>query len=129
MSAGEVDKMNAKDIEPLDFLPAPTCRERFYRYSGSLTTPNCDEVVVWTVFADAIEVSNGQLESLRKAKYFSQNKNGPMVNNFRPIQPLNNRRVERSFNDSKPCSAGVRAVAIGPLALLTLTLCVLLSRL
>ena len=124
--------MNAKDIEPYDFLPSTTCRERFYRYFGSLTTPTCDEVVVWTVFADPIEVSNGQLESLRKAKYFAQNKKGQMVNNYRPIQPLNGRRVERSFIDSTPCTsgaAGVRAMAIEWLALLALALGALLSRL
>ena len=40
-------------------LPADTTR--FYRYSGSLTTPDCYESVAWTVFADVIQISSAQV--------------------------------------------------------------------
>lgn len=41
------------------FLPRNL--DTFYRYSGSLTTPTCNEVVTWTVFADAITISEKQV--------------------------------------------------------------------
>lgn len=37
----------AERFRPESMVPAD--RSRFYRYEGSLTTPNCDENVTWTV--------------------------------------------------------------------------------
>lgn len=33
----------------------------YYRYNGSLTTPTCDETVIWTVFQDPIMISDKQV--------------------------------------------------------------------
>lgn len=43
------------------FLPSKTTS--FYRYVGSLTTPPCSEVVVWTVFAQKLFISQEQVSS------------------------------------------------------------------
>jgi len=39
-----------------DLLPGVD-RTKYYRYMGSLTTPNCTEGVVWTIFKDPVKVS------------------------------------------------------------------------
>lgn len=41
----------------LDDLLFGVDRTKYYRYLGSLTTPACNEAVVWTVFKDPIMVS------------------------------------------------------------------------
>ena len=48
-----------------DLLPSDT--SKFYRYNGSLTTPGCYESVVWTVFANPIQMSKDQVRSLANA--------------------------------------------------------------
>lgn len=49
-----------------DLLPAN--KDDFYRYSGSLTTPTCDEVVTWTVFKDPITISSAQVTIILRLK-------------------------------------------------------------
>ncbi|KAK4026008.1 hypothetical protein OUZ56_015037 [Daphnia magna] len=62
----------------------------FFRYSGSLTTPNCEQSVVWTVFDNPIVVLEDQLSVFRNLK----GKGGLiLVNNFRPTQPLERRVI------------------------------------
>ncbi len=50
-----------------DLLPGVD-RTKYYRYLGSLTTPNCDEGVIWTIFKDPIKVSQDlvSLDSIHK---------------------------------------------------------------
>ncbi len=57
-------------------------RELFY-YEGSLTTPDCDEVVHWVVMKQAVPCSYNQLADLtRRAN-----------NTYRNIQAVNDRLI------------------------------------
>ena len=58
-------------------------RRTTWRYSGSLTTPPCSEGVSWFVMTDGVEVSAEQI-----AKF-----SAIYPNNFRPVQPLNGRKL------------------------------------
>jgi len=69
-------------------LPKDT--SAFYRYSGSLTTPTCNEVVTWTLLHHPVGVSESQLAGLRALQDGDGN---TMGDNFRAVQPLYGRKV------------------------------------
>mmetsp|Transcript_9660 Transcript_9660/g.15851 ORF Transcript_9660/g.15851 Transcript_9660/m.15851 type:complete len:246 (+) Transcript_9660:74-811(+) len=54
------------------------------RYSGSLTTPPCTETVEWIVLKTIHTCSASQIEQYKKAVPFD---------NYRPVQPLNDRAI------------------------------------
>lgn len=94
-------KFRQSDLNFIDaFLPKD--RRHFYRYEGSLTTPTCNENVLWTVYRSVATVSPRQLALLRALRYPD---GSPMVDNFRPPQPINsahrpgaNRVIYRTFD-------------------------------
>ncbi|XP_076615204.1 uncharacterized protein LOC143338596 isoform X2 [Chaetodon auriga] len=69
----------------IDDLIGNVDRTKFYRYMGSLTTPNCSEAVVWTVFQEPINVNKNLTQQFPM-------KTG-LTNIYRPTQELNKRRV------------------------------------
>ena len=70
----------------------------FFRYSGSLTTPGCDEIVEWTV-ADSPVIGLSENQLLEFQKLFDSN-GLPILYNDRPVQDLYDRVVRRSFHPS-----------------------------
>uniref|UniRef100_A0A8C3RY49 Carbonic anhydrase n=1 Tax=Chelydra serpentina TaxID=8475 RepID=A0A8C3RY49_CHESE len=45
-----------------NLLPSVAKLSKYYRYQGSLTTPDCTEVVVWTLFEEPIPISQSQVK-------------------------------------------------------------------
>ncbi|KAJ8257053.1 hypothetical protein COCON_G00192050 [Conger conger] len=81
------------DLSLDSLIPAQENLTVYYRYQGSLTTPGCSEVVVWTMFQQPIPLSVEQLSAFSELQF----SNGePMIGTFRPVQPLNSRTVYRS---------------------------------
>ena len=58
------DKENVQPFTLEKLLPRNT--DMFYRYHGSLTTPPCDEIVIWTIFKDPVGISKSQLKEFHK---------------------------------------------------------------
>ncbi|KAK7323966.1 hypothetical protein VNO77_27470 [Canavalia gladiata] len=59
----------------------------YFRYNGSLTTPPCDENVLWTVYTEVKTVTWKQIKLLRVAV------RDKTYTNARPLQPRNGRPV------------------------------------
>ncbi|XP_045145571.1 carbonic anhydrase 15-like isoform X3 [Echinops telfairi] len=79
-------------------LPASSSLGRYYRYSGSLTTPGCQPAVLWTVFQDTVPIGRAQVAQFQTLLAAGPPGSGPtpLADNFRPQQPLGSRRVTAS---------------------------------
>ncbi|KAH8307037.1 hypothetical protein KR044_003976 [Drosophila immigrans] len=71
-----------------------TYSANYYSYIGSLTTPPCSERVIWIDYQDAIYISEYQLNRFRELTTNDEH----LKNNFRPIQPLNDRVIYENFS-------------------------------
>ena len=80
-SSGEENTFSEVELNANALLPQD---QSYYNYAGSFTTPPCTEGVSWNVFATPIEASTEQIAN------FTSFYNG----NARPVQPLNNRKLE-----------------------------------
>lgn len=74
----QLAKVNSGDIRTL--LPANT---ELFRYFGSLTTPPCSEIVLWSVFKEPVQVSDAAIAAFEAM----------FGTNARPLQPVNRRFV------------------------------------
>ncbi|XP_033126916.1 putative carbonic anhydrase 5, partial [Anneissia japonica] len=81
----------------------------FYRYDGSLTTPTCDEAVIWTVFKSTISLSESQLDVFRD---LTDGDGNSISNNYRPPQPVNTRTIYRSENGGNVLTVSLIALVL-----------------
>ena len=72
---------------------------RFFKYSGSLTTPPCSESVTWFVFNEITGISLSQLEHFRSMMMMNEEHViVPIGHNVRSLQKLRKRDVLASFS-------------------------------
>ncbi|XP_067884185.1 carbonic anhydrase 4-like [Heterodontus francisci] len=64
---------------------------KYYRYNGSLTTPECNEVVSWTVFEEPIRLNASLVEAFFEDLYVNQTAGIKLLDNFRPTQSNSNK--------------------------------------
>ena len=65
-------------VNAVDLLPEV---RTYYRYDGSFTTPPCTEGVNWFLMDTPVELSTTQIDAFKEI----------YSNNYRPVQPLNDR--------------------------------------
>ncbi|KAM3932833.1 carbonic anhydrase 4 [Leptodactylus fuscus] len=87
-----------KNLKLKDLIPEKEKLKLFYRYEGSLTTPECDETVTWTVFPEIIELSKEQINEFYTSLKYTDGQ--PMIENFRPLQNPNERIILTSGVDA-----------------------------
>ncbi|XP_013027987.2 carbonic anhydrase 3-like isoform X1 [Anser cygnoides] len=98
----EIDNIKTKGKEaPFQhFDPSilfPKSRD-YWTYHGSFTTPPCEECITWILLREPIEVSPDQMAKLRSLSKSGENEAmNPLVDNWRPPQPVKGRVVRASF--------------------------------
>ncbi|XP_010625068.1 carbonic anhydrase 4 isoform X1 [Fukomys damarensis] len=80
----------------MDLLPKKGKLRHYFRYQGSLTTPDCDETVVWTVFKEHIQLHKDQILAFSQKLYYDKEQKMRMTDNVRPLQHLGDRLVYTS---------------------------------
>ncbi|XP_056592880.1 carbonic anhydrase 15 [Triplophysa dalaica] len=94
-------KGQTKPIRPfplINLLPQNNLAQ-YYRYHGSLTTPPCSQVVLWTVYEVPIYISWSQFDRFISGIYSTQEDENDQVllhDNYRHIHPTYSRTVYAS---------------------------------
>nr|XP_020016218.1 carbonic anhydrase 15-like [Castor canadensis] len=110
--------VNLTSTFPLaSLLPGASGLSRYYRYSGSLTTPGCEPVVLWTVFESTIPIGReqvAQFHTVPQARLPGLH-TVPLTDNFRPQQPLGGRKISASPGASISAAAPPHTPTLGDL--------------
>ncbi|KAK7919671.1 hypothetical protein WMY93_010955 [Mugilogobius chulae] len=70
------------------YLSNITLKGQYYRYLGSLTTPVCYEIVVWTLFKEPVKISKDLIDKLSNTLRIGNTSSSEyMTNVYRNIQP------------------------------------------
>lgn len=61
VSKGVGKRIDLKEIKVIPFLFLPKDHTSYYHYDGSLTTPGCQESVMWFILSDKLSISEPQV--------------------------------------------------------------------
>ncbi|XP_055486200.1 carbonic anhydrase 4-like, partial [Leucoraja erinacea] len=76
---------------------------KYFRYNGSLTTPECDEVVLWTIFQEPIRLNASLVETFFTDIFVNSTQGSLLLNTFRPTQQnVNAVWMSRDASSSPP---------------------------
>lgn len=89
----------------------PNMTGLIYTYNGSLTTPTCNEIVNWNIFATPIYVTETELNKLRVVHGHSES--DTLDHNYRPVQALNGRILSEFNADGSAVVTGTTNTATG----------------
>ncbi|XP_030610490.1 carbonic anhydrase 4-like [Archocentrus centrarchus] len=93
-------------------------RSKYYRYLGSLTTPSCNEAVVWTVFKEPIKVSRDLIDLFSTTVRVNDSESELMTNVYRNLQPA--QPVSTQDNSVTTISVSTACFSLGLLLSLAL---------
>jgi len=93
----------------------------YFTYLGSLTTPNCEQIVRWVVLRNAVFISLDDLNHLRSVKLETQYGDIPSQNN-RPVQPLGERVIRKNFRHDDSFASAFSTSSAGAVAVSTAAL-------
>uniref|UniRef100_UPI0037E8BBD5 carbonic anhydrase XVb n=1 Tax=Semicossyphus pulcher TaxID=241346 RepID=UPI0037E8BBD5 len=97
----------------LDDLLVGVDRSSYYRYLGSLTTPNCNEAVVWTVFKDTIKVSKDIIDLFGSTVRIGNSSSILMTDVYRNVQPAQRVTTQSTSSATTTCySLGLMALSV-----------------
>ncbi|XP_063749946.1 LOW QUALITY PROTEIN: carbonic anhydrase 4-like [Eleginops maclovinus] len=95
----------------VDDLLVGVDRAKYYRYLGSLTTPTCNEAVVWTLFKDPIKVSKDVIDRFSTTVRITDTSSQYMTNVFRSVQAAQSVTTQSSSSTSG-YSLGLMALSL-----------------
>lgn len=119
--AGQPGRMTPLPARLAPGMLLPTDTRSWWRYPGSLTTPSCEQGVLWTVFQDTLPVSRDQIKEFQK---MLQSSSEYLLKNFRAPQPVKHRVVLYQDPGHQKDGSGVAGGARVSVALLVLLLAV-----
>uniref|UniRef100_A0A5K3ELE4 Alpha-carbonic anhydrase domain-containing protein n=1 Tax=Mesocestoides corti TaxID=53468 RepID=A0A5K3ELE4_MESCO len=88
------NKFNLKGIELQALFPVV---DEYMTYEGSLPFPNCAETVTWIILNRSIQISPREMKILRQLRTDKTLWSTSMADNFRAVNPLNNRSVRTNI--------------------------------